>query len=154
MLFQNVRNTYEQWMCAYMCLHVYCPSGRDYALNPKFLKVNHMFKHLHLIQKLSYGPKSCLWSPSMMCIISPPWKYLQAVNACLLVIIPSGRDYAWNPKFLKVNHAFKPHTRHSENVIWCNNLFVTFFYDVHNLFPMKVLAVTRRLAGSIQRANI
>ena len=40
------------WSCA---PHKF-PSGRDYVLRLKFLRVDHTLEHIHLIQNMSYGP--------------------------------------------------------------------------------------------------
>jgi hypothetical protein len=44
------------------------PLGRDYVLHPKFLRENHTFKHIHLIQEImSYGPMYYLQTSPIMC---------------------------------------------------------------------------------------
>lgn len=54
--FFNGRMVFLEYLCNIELLNIVISSGREYALLPRFLRVNSKFKHgNHLIQEISYG---------------------------------------------------------------------------------------------------
>ena len=54
--FLDGRMVFCEYLCNIVLLSIVISSGREYALLPKFLRMNHKFKHgNHLIQGIAYG---------------------------------------------------------------------------------------------------
>lgn len=64
-----------------------CPSGRNYVLHPKFLRVNHRFKHIHLTSKKeSHMVPQIIFEVLVICKISS-WWILSIGNTAVMTIV-------------------------------------------------------------------